>query len=52
MFEVDVKVNAKTIDDAWESWYEIITKDAGSAESRDGAVVGEIINKALFANFP
>lgn len=44
MFDVDVKINTETIDGAWESWYEIITKDAGSAESRDGAVVGEIIN--------
>lgn len=52
MFEVDVKVNAKTIDDAWEYWYRLITKDAGSAESRDGTVVGEVINAVTVIKDP
>lgn len=44
MFETDIKVNAVDIDHAWENWYGILTEKVGSAESRDGAVVGEIIN--------
>lgn len=35
---------ASDIDEAWAHWFELITREAGSAESRDGAVVGEIIN--------
>ena len=44
MFNVNECVVAKDIDGAWDKWYNIITTDAGSAESRDGAVVGEVIN--------
>lgn len=44
MFNVNECVVAKDIDGAWDRWYDIITTNAGSAESRDGAVVGEIIN--------
>ena len=35
---------ASNIDEAWEHWFGLITKEAGSAESRDGAVVGEVLN--------
>ena len=44
MFETDIKVNAIDIDHAWENWYGILTEKVESAESRDGAVVGEVIN--------
>ena len=44
MFDIGIGVYRDTIDEAWEEWYRIITKDAGHAESRDGAVVGEVIN--------
>ena len=37
-------VQADTIDNAWEAWYKVITDDVNSQESRDGAVVGEVIN--------
>ena len=44
MFSVNEQVWAQNIDDAWLRWYELITKDASLQDSRDGAVVGEIIN--------
>lgn len=37
-------VEVATIDEAWMYWYDIIAKDAGSEPSRDGAIVGEILN--------
>lgn len=37
-------VNGETIDDAWQKWYELITSDMNPQDSRDGAVVGEVIN--------
>lgn len=44
MFKIGMCITGNTIDDVWEKWYSAITSEAGSAESRDGAVVGEIIN--------
>ena len=35
---------AQGIDGAWEHWYELLTKDVNKQDSRDGAVVGEILN--------
>lgn len=37
-------IRAKDIDAAWRYWFDQITDNAGSAESRDGAVVGEVLN--------
>lgn len=45
MFEINPPiVYAKDIDEAWKCWYDKITHNASSAESRDGAVVGEALN--------
>lgn len=35
---------AQGIDGAWEHWYELLTKDVDKQDSRDGTVVGEILN--------
>lgn len=45
--EANVSVECKTIDEAWEFWYDRISelaKNGSTDTSRDGAVVGEIIN--------
>ena len=43
----------KTIDDVWKEWYDIITKDTtGTESSRDGAVVGEVINAVTVIEDP
>ena len=43
----------KTIDDVWKEWYDSITKDTtGTESSRDGAVVGEIINAVTVIEDP
>lgn len=53
MFDVNVcPIVAENIDEAWKCWYDIITHDAGSEESRDGAVVGEIINAVTIIKDP
>lgn len=43
---------AENIDDAWKYWFNVITADAGSAESRDGAVVGEQLNAVTVIKDP
>lgn len=53
MFDVNVcPVEAEDIDEAWKCWYDVITHNAGSVESRDGAVVGEIINAVTIIKDP
>lgn len=45
----------KTIDDVWEAWYDKITemaKNGGTESSRDGDVVGEIINAVTVIEDP
>lgn len=42
----------KDIDEAWEYWYGVIASDAGTQESRDGAVVGEILNAVTVIEDP
>ena len=45
MFEQNMYFSAKTIDAVWEHWYDVITHGANkTVDSRDGAVVGEVIN--------
>lgn len=41
-----------TIDDVWEDWYKILTEDIDKKESRDGAVVGEVINAITVIDDP
>ena len=45
-------VKCITIDDAWKYWYNLIKTnvDDNVAESRDGNVVGEIINATTVIN--
>lgn len=53
MFDnTSITVVAKTIDEAWEKWFARITSDAGSAASRDGAVVGEQLNAVTVIEDP
>ena len=40
----NVTVNSKNLDEAWEYWYNEITKQINIQDSRDGEVVGEVIN--------
>lgn len=40
------------IDDAWRYWFNVLTADAGSTESRDGAVVGEQLNAVTVIKDP
>lgn len=47
----DYKV-ADTIDDAWLYWYRALTQNVSSEQSRDGAVVGEILNAFTVINDP
>lgn len=45
--KANIAVNCRTIDEAWEFWYEQIScmaKSGNTESSRDGAVVGEILN--------
>ena len=52
MVEANVIVRSKTIDEAWEDWYNIITSQKNTQESRDGAVVGEVINAITVIDDP
>lgn len=52
MFEQNLYHKAQTIDDAWEHWYNVLTKDTSSQDSRDGAVVGEILNAVTVIEDP
>lgn len=40
----NIVVEADSIDNAWMKWYDFLCSDDMSEESRDGEVVGEIIN--------
>lgn len=51
----DVKFNTETLDEAWELWYEQLSsmnEDNNPAESRDGAVVGEVLNAVTVIEDP
>lgn len=37
-------IQEKTLDEAWQDWYDIITSNISEDTSRDGNVVGEVIN--------
>lgn len=48
-------VNCLTIDEAWDFWYDLISKMAANGEtegSRDGQVVGEVINAVTVIGDP
>lgn len=44
MIEVNGAVVGQTIDGVWEQWYNKLTENISEEDSRDGSVVGEIIN--------
>ena len=51
----DVKFNTETLDEAWELWYKQLSsmnEDNNPAESRDGAVVGEVLNAVTVIEDP
>lgn len=54
MFEQNVYVTANTLDVAWQQWYDMIapSKDDKTEESRDGVVVGEVINATTVIEDP
>lgn len=45
-------VYVENIDDAWAHWYNLITKDISNESSRDGSIVGEIINATTVIEDP
>ena len=52
MNDVNVFTCADNIDEAWEHWFYALTTDRRTEESRDGAVVGEIINAVTVIKDP
>ena len=52
MNDVNVFTGADNIDEAWEHWFYALTTDRRTEESRDGAVVGEIINAVTVIEDP
>ena len=52
MFSQNMTYCAINIDEAWEYWFNSITDNVGSESSRDGAVVGEIINAVTIIEDP
>jgi thymidylate synthase len=52
MIYYNVGVNADTLDDAFEHWYKLLTDNMNVTESRDGNVVGEVINAVTVINDP
>lgn len=55
MHQFNMVVQAKTGTEAWEKWYEILKAQAGEGtldSSRDGAVVGEVINAITIIDDP
>ena len=47
-------IRGKDIDEVWEYWYHMIVKNESreTAESRDGIVVGEILNAVTIIDDP
>jgi thymidylate synthase len=45
-------IEVGTLDDAWEYWFSLLSKQGLSANSRDGGVVGEIINATTVIKDP
>lgn len=43
---------AETVDEAWEHWYKLLCAQNLTADSRDGAVVGEVLNAITVVDDP
>lgn len=52
MIYYNEKIETNTLDEAWEHWYKLLSTDRSNNESRDGLVVGEIINAITVINDP
>ena len=55
MFQTEgCTIRGKNIDEVWEEWFSIITRrtETTTAESRDGAVVGEVLNAVTIIEDP
>lgn len=54
MFDQNKYFEAPTIDEAWDYWFQIITRRESNeiADSRDGSVVGEILNAVTVIDDP
>lgn len=55
MFQTEgCTIRGKNIDEVWEEWFGIITRrtETTTAESRDGAVVGEVLNAVTIIEDP
>jgi thymidylate synthase len=48
----DLVVSVNNIDEAFESWYNLLTNDMQEESSRDGEVVGEVINAITLIKDP
>lgn len=42
--ESNISIKVESLDEAWEYWYELLSKQNISFSSRDGEVVGEVLN--------
>lgn len=52
MIDSNLYYKSETIDGAWEHWFSLLTKHISPEESRDGAVVGEILNAVTVIEDP
>jgi len=52
MVDYNITCARSNIDEAWEFWYEQITKGVEAVPSRDGSVVGEVINAITIIEDP
>lgn len=52
MLQTNLFCSGKDIDDVWTEWYHKLTADVDLQDSRDGAVVGEVINAVTVIEDP
>ena len=52
MIYYNMYVNANTLDEAFDEWYKLLTSNTTKMESRDGNVVGEVINAMTVISDP
>lgn len=52
MIYYNMCVNADTLDEAFDEWYKLLTDNPNITESRDGNVVGEVINAITMIKDP
>ena len=52
MIKYNLVINAKNVDEAWLKWFEEIKSDCKIETSRDGNIIGEIINAVTIIEDP